>query len=329
MSQTNGKKSELMSQLATMMESGISAVDAFGTLLTGQTPRLRKQLMATRRRLSQGERIADAAEASGLFEPLDAMRVRIAENAGLPEQALRRLATEYAQQYARQRQIRNRLMMPVAVLMLAAFVKPLPALFRGELTAMGYLAASLGFLLLIAVCAFLALRSIAWLRSESGRTSAAGKLLDRLAVGLPGIRKLNARREQCRFLVNLANLMEAGLPLFESVPLAMTAVRNSEVREDYSSILPDLEFGDPFPKAFARCRYADRGVVQHLSVADTAGTLPASIRHFCAMEQDDIDRTDDMISTWVPRIIYGLIAAWVAAGVVGGASPSNPGTRGL
>lgn len=319
----------LFQHLAAMEKAGMPAERAYALLELG--PALRERVDTFRRLFARGVDVASAGSNSGLFTLFETRLLRAAFAGGSPQPTYERLARSLATASAQQRTLRSRLMLPGAVLAIALFVQPLPQLFSGALTAPGYLAKALLPLITLAVAGMLAARTCRWF--ASGEPGAGRATLERLLLGLPVLGEVHLRRNTRDFVESLALLLQAGLSLFEALPVAVATVGNQLVRDDLLSLLPAVQSGASLSTAVAGLRLVD--TVQLFAIIHTgeeSGTLADMLQRYANAESVALAQTQDALMTWLPRMLYSLVALWMAVQILSGpklAQPSDASSRAM
>jgi general secretion pathway protein F/type IV pilus assembly protein PilC len=301
----------MFAQLGTLEDAGVSAEQAFRTLAGGGTGPLPQACRRVAGALANGREIAATGARHGLFEALDARVVAVAASAGSPARAYRRLARRYEDRARRNERIRARLMMPGLVLVLALLAAPLPALIGGAIGPGGYAARTAGVLLaLLAGVAVLA--AIArWLC----RQPAARRAVDKLSLRLPVFGGANERRAVWQLTDALGLLLGAGLAAAEAAPIALRSVSNSVVAEDLAPGLGRLADGGSLGDAFGASRYVGADVAGLVSTGESAGRLPEMLDRVAEQERARLDLFDEEVAAWAPRVLYLLVAGWIASSV--------------
>lgn len=300
----------LFQHLAAMEKAGLPADRAYALLQLGSA--YADRVGAFRRQFAKGIDPVTAGSNCGLFNVFETRLLRAAFAGGSPYPTYERLARSLAARAAQLKTLRARLVLPAAVLAIALFVQPLPELFNGTLSGAGYLLRALEPLLVIGVAAALALRLNAWF--ASGAPSPSRPALERALLSLPLFGAIHLRRNARDFCESLALLLGAGLALFEALPVAADTVDNHIVRDDVASILPALRSGATLAQAVAGLRVA--GTVQLFAFVQTgeqSGSLPEMLMRHADTESAALAQAQSELMTWLPRIVYGCVALWMAA----------------
>ncbi|MCE3607424.1 type II secretion system F family protein [Massilia sp. P8910] len=307
-------RARLYQHLAAMEKAGLPPDRACALLDLGAAGR--ERVAAFRKLAARRNDPASAGLTSGLFTVFEARLVRTALAAGSPLETYQRLADFHATRAQQLATLRSRMVLPVAILAIALFVQPLPALVSGTLSAGAYLWRVLAPLLALGGAALLAARAFAWFGSGSESPARAG--IEGALLALPLFGPMHLRRNLRDFVDSLALLLEAGLPLFDTMPVALATVGNRIVRADLAAMEPALASGATLAQAIAASRLADTGQLHALVLTgEQSGTLPAMLRRHAASETESINRFQLDLMAWLPRVFYALVALWMAAGILG------------
>lgn len=312
-------RAELFSQLATMEDAGLPFDNALR--LVHLPPRERPRLAGSRKWVRLG--IADAGLKGGLFTSLEASLLRAAAASGSPSRAYHLLSDHYARRAARTKVMKSRMMLPVVMLVIAVFTRPLPNLVTGTLTWGGYL---LKYLL-----PWIAVGGAAYLLGEpSQRWRSARSLqntLGRVFSLVPLFGPIQLRRNVRDFFDSLALLLEAAMPILDALPIALSTVRNQTLRKQLSQIKPRVKAGASFAQAVAELSFPNHThACALIAPGEASGTLPQMLFRYSEAETVAINRFDDLVAEWIPRIVYTSTALLIGYGLIhsGAFSPLLP-----
>lgn len=316
-------RADLFGQLAAMEEAGLPFEKVLDIVHLPSNERAR--LKATRKGVRLGLGIAEAGSRSGLFTPLEATLVRAATSSGSPARTYRLLADQCARRAARVKAIRSRMALPAVMIATAIILGPVPSLVTGGLTFSGYLAKHVLPWIAVGVSAYLLLGRLR--RQRSGAASSWRIRIDGLVPLVPMFGPMQVRRNLRDFFDSMALLLEAGVPILEAFPLALDTVRNQALKSQLAQIKPRIEAGTSFAQAFAGlplfgCTQA-YGVIR---TGEASGTLPRMLLRYSEAETASIERFDDLVAEWIPRLIYTSAALFIAYAIIssGAFMPSLP-----
>ena len=312
-------RADLFSQLALMEDAGLPFDKALRSVHL--PARERPRLAGTRKWIRLG--IADAGLKGGLFTPMEATLLRASAASGSPSRTFHLLSDQYARRAARMKTLKSRMMLPAVILVIAVLAGPLPDLVTGTLTWGGYLVKCL--------LPWIAVGGAVYLLGDlSRRRPSAPALRNTLGRSLslvPLFGPIQVRRNIRDFFDSLALLLEAGMPMLAALPMASSTVRNQTLRGQLSRIKPRIEAGASFAQAVAELSFPGRAHACALIVTgEASGALPQMLFRYSEAETAAIDRFDDLLAEWVPRLAYTLAALWVGYAVIrsGAFMPSLP-----
>lgn len=306
-------RADLFNGLATMEKAGLPLTQALTVLrLPGKAQaRVEKMIQLTTR----GTDIASAGARSGLFTPFEVSVVRAAVQAGSPAATYRRLAERYNQQAQQRASIKSRLSLPLFVLIIALCVQPLPSLVAGTISGGAYMVQVLRPLVLLAGLIYLMIWFKDWLEQAPATPLVLG--LARLMTHLPVFGAMHVRQVNREFFTSMALLLEAGIPMFDALPKAVDSMHNPVIKADFARLKPRMTRGAGFTQALENLQYLGNDqVLGYIKTGESSGTLPEMLQRFVDMETVAITRFQQEISAWLPRMVYALLALWMAYGIL-------------
>ena len=203
--------------------------------------------------------------------------------------------------------------LPILMFMMALFIAPLPAFATGTLSGSAYLWKALSPLLLVLVV----WKTIQLVRS-SYRAQAYEKdnPLDRMALQLPLFGAMNKRTNVNQFYESLGLMLEAGMPMFDALPLATQTIHNSVIRAEFFKILPQLHEGKTLSQALEKLDYAGQiHILELVRTGESSGTLPEMLWRYSSSENQAISLFYEEVAAWIPRVLYALVAIWIIIGI--------------
>jgi general secretion pathway protein F len=316
-------RADLFGQLAAMEEAGLPFDKVLD--IVHLPPGEHGRLKATRKWIRLGVGIAEAGRRSGLFTPLEASLVRTATLSGSPARTYRLIADQCARRAARIKAIKSRTALPALMIVVWIILGPVPNLVSGSLTLSGYLAKHLLPWIGAAVAAYLL--SDALRRRQAGGRSPWKIRLDGFLPLVPVFGPMGVRRNLRDFFESLALLLEAGVPILEGLPVALDTVRNQALKSQLARIRPCIEAGSSFGQAIAGLSLFGRTQAYELiRTGEASGALPRTLLRYSEAETAAIDRFDDLVAEWIPRLAYTSTALLVGYGLIhsGAFLPSLP-----
>ena len=311
-------------QLSRLEKSGIPTERAMKLLIDegDEGSEISKRARMALNYLKRGKPLSEAGKRAGLFIGLDAALIEVAEESGTYGKVFQQLAQFYEEKARQKRQIKSRLFLPLIILVLALFIQPVPALISGKMTFISYLSATLGIFLQLALFVFILLHLSSWFRH--GFLRSFRHLWDKIEINAPYFGYWFMRQNLRNFMQSLGLMLEAGLPILEALPKAFQVVENTQLRQRLQTISTRLHKGDTFAEALSQVAGVGSVARQLISTGEQAGSLADILRHYVKLESEAIALHDDMLATWLPRIIYGGVVAMIAYSLLSTGSLMSP-----
>jgi type II secretory pathway component PulF len=277
-----------------------------------QAPEFSAALTYARNLVKRGHTLASAGQASGLFRTWECGLIAAAEQSGNVPYVLSTMARFYERRSAELRLLRARLAYPAAAMVLALFIVPLPALAQGSISISTYLLRSLGIVLI----GYLLGRGItrAW---EQQRDRGASRALAALQLAMPWAGYHTRLQNQLDYLIILSMALRAGLPAVEAARAAADSLSNLLLAERYSAIPAKLLSGIGLTDALSQSNaLQDDSILPLLYSGEAAGRLDEMICNAAELVQQRLNQWRNNVTDWLPRIIYFMVAAVVAASLL-------------
>jgi len=315
-------RADLFKQLRAMEEGGLPTDQALGLL---GVPGAQSRLTTARKLVSKGMGIAEAGSTSGLFTRWEASLLHAASNAGKLAHTYRRLSEHYARQAAHVAAVRSRMMLPLAIVVIAILVQPLPSLIAGTLSPAGFFIKCVLEVTAIGGAVYL---FTGWPhRLELGSSASRDIPLDSALPRVPLFGPMYERRNVRDCFESLALLLEAGMPILEALPLSVDTIRSQALKQEFSLIKPRIKRGASFAEAVGELSFAGHAQAHAMIVAgEASGALPDVLFRYSESETREINQFDDVVAEWTPRLAYALVLLWIGYGILrsGAFMPSLP-----
>ena len=300
----------LFTRLAKAERAGLPPANTLSILRGESDAALSSQLARFQQEVAAGTGIAQAGLNSGLFLPWEARLLRAAQYSGQLAETYTALGRRYENRARHSRQLKNNMVLPLLLLVLATFIAPVPALYRGEMSGLEYLFSVLGRLLLLFGGLFL----LSWSWRRLAAEGSEGSIMS-LLLHIPVIGKLILRQQRFDFLHNLSLLLAAGLPAFDALETAATGVSHPTVRRRFAAAASYCRDGMDVVSALERCGAFDNpDAVALARSGEYSGQLDRMIRHHVQQLGEQLDRQHALIAEWLPRVLYLLALLYLFSG---------------
>lgn len=301
-------RAELFLQLSRLEAAGLPYDRAVATIAlpAAAAPRLKSMRSLSAR----GIDAAKAGEQSGLFTTLEARLIRAALSAGSPAATYHRLAEYYAKRAQQWTAMKSRLAVPAFVLAVALVIQPLPMLISGALGVKGYAWQVIAPVLLLA--GIVAVLQLVAMNSGNSR----GKSF---CQRVPLYGSVYVRANLRDFFESLSMMLEAGVPMLDALPPAIETVTDGDIARQLMGVRDAVQRGSTFAAALEDVSYL-RGspALAFANTGEGSGTLPEMLMRHAAIETEAIGHFYQQLATWLPRIVYALVAIKIAAGILSG-----------
>lgn len=317
-------RAEFYDSLATMLEAGLSLVDALDTMLdstrtTRRTAGTRAMLLGFRESLRGGSSLADAMTThEGWFDEVDLAMVKTAQHAGTLPVVLRSLAARQQRASDLQGRLTGALIYPAVIacvglgVVVFLSVKTLPELTglltQSDVAVPALTKAVMSFGQFIAGHWLLIVTSVA---AAALMAMFAPALLSALRINVPtwliNLRPVAIRRLAVARLANeLAELLRSGVPFVEAMriagptcPMALqAAVRRAADR---------MERGDEIAAALDGSVWFDAEFRRLVQIGGTSGELESILGRIAAREERRAARLIDRLASLLePAVILSL-----------------------
>jgi len=266
---------------------------------------------------------ARAAAGGAIDDVLAALRPVLSEaerallaagwKSGHVERVLDALATQREQWAAARSKVRSGLVLPLAVLLLAAFVAPLPDFISGG-SAGGYIASAL---------APLAVAGVVWfavshvLRSRAQRSTtfdpawAQPLAFDKALLALPLAGEMERQRNLAEFATLLGLFHEAGMPITQALELCARAAVSSVYAQEIMRCAGSVRQGLPLSSALQARPLWPPGFVAAVVVGEKSGALDTALARLGQQAREEYGRSVARLASWIPKLVYACIALFV------------------
>jgi len=302
-------------QLVRLEKSGIPLQEALAMLFQNKGE-IGKRAKIAFNSVKRGKPFSEAGIRAGLFIGLDAALVQVADAGGTHTEVFQQLAQFYEEKAKQIRQLKAKLWLPSIVLLLALFIQPIPTLILGQITFWGYLEATIGLILQLALVIFILWHLPKWLRHSFFKFLGINRLVDKWQIKFPYLGAWTIRQQVRNFLRALGLMLQAGLPIMEALPKAYEVVENLVLRQYLHQIIRYLQKGQTFTEALSQIEGLDPIAIQLMSTGEQTGSLAEMMLHYVKLESEEIARHNERLTVWIPRIVYAFIAAWIIYGIL-------------
>lgn len=317
-------KLTLISNLATMLESGIPILEAVETLLTDSKGGVRSVLLLMKESLEQGKSISDAMQrAPRAFDKVTINIIKAAEEAGTLEDVLHDVTKTIKKDMAFTDQLRASLIYPVFVLviffgvlaMILTFVVPrigkifqslhlpLPLPTQILMQASAFTIAYYPYIL--AVLAILVIGLVVLFKTRK-------QLVIQAVFNLPLLRTLGRQIDLARFTRSMALLLRSGIPVAEALELAKGVVIKKEILRVVDAMQKSVSAGQPMTDGIKKSKkFIPPIMLRILQTAELSGTLEKTMQELAEYFDEQVTRTLKNVTELIEPVLIVVIGLLV------------------
>jgi type IV pilus assembly protein PilC len=288
--------------LSIILDAGIPLQQALNTTASGLKGKSRKTFSALAKGVSAGNGLAETmSKHSNIFATLDVMLVDAADTSGNLPEAMKMLSQWYDFMNLLKNKLISGLILPLAVLHIAAFVGPLPFLFLGGINEAGYViqVAKILALFYIPMVLILAILQV------MPRTGKLRRFMDALVLRIPVLGKALRKIAIGRYCWAFYMLYKAGVPIIQCAQQAIGVTGNVVVADILKGGTESARTGNMVCEGFSPELPAD--FLNLWRIGEEAGELDSCVQRLADNTSEDAERLFGEFFQWLPRLIYFLI----------------------
>jgi len=306
------RRAELYHQLAQLTAAGLPILSTLEQLERHPPARsFRAPLQQMLQEITAGFTFTEAITKTGHWiSPFDLALLEAGERSGRLDACFRVLADYYTDRARMARQMISDLAYPVFLFHFAVFILPFAQFFTsGDLTA--YLLKTFGVLLPCYVIGALIIYAAQSKHGESWRA-----LLERLLHPIPLLGSGRRELALARLAMALEALLNAGVSIIEAWELAGTVSGSPQLRRTVHAWKAEVVAGQtPAEVLTASGVFPDMFDNQYHS-GEISGKLDETLQRLRKYYQEEGTRKISAVAQWTPRIIYLIVALFIAYKIV-------------
>jgi type IV pilus assembly protein PilC len=296
------------SQLATLLNAGFPLISALEHLAKNPTDAgLRSPILQLLHGIKSNLTFTESLERlGGWTSGFDTALIRAGEQSGTLDRAFAVLARHHESRANNLQAVLQEAVYPALVLHVALFIVPLPRLIQtGHLGI--YLLQSVGTLFAIYLSIALFTAAIQPERSHAWQAQ-----LERILMHVPIWGSARADLALARLAGSLHALLSAGILVTEAWPLAAQASGSPTLIRLVDLWKPLLASGSTPSELITSTGAFPEFFASAYATGEISGTLEEQLRHLEKYHETEGFQKLRTLSSWSPRLLYGLIAIWIA-----------------
>ncbi|MDO5451616.1 MAG: type II secretion system F family protein [Candidatus Saccharibacteria bacterium] len=320
-------------QLSTLIGAGLPLATSLRTVAEQTQGKAMKTIIEEiLTNVESGKTLHDSfAQYPDVFNGVYLALIKAGETSGTLDLALKRLADQEEKDAAMMSKIKGALVYPaiilVVIIAVLAFMmimvvpqvrdlyedmgEELPALTQ-FLVGISNFFGDFWWLVLIVI---LAISAGAWYAVK--KTPMGRKVADSVKINVPVFGGLFRKLYVSRFARTAEMMLATGVPMLDSVKIAIDATSNVVVEEEYSKSLEIIEGGKPLSEALKDREYMLPLVPQMSSIGEQSGKIDEMLGKAAAVYESELDEQINNISTMIEPILMVIMAGLIGI-VIGG-----------
>lgn len=320
-------------QLSTLIGAGLPLATSLRTVIEQTQGKTMKQIAEEiLANVESGKTLYDSfSEHPEVFNGVYRALIQAGETSGTLDLALKRLADQEEKDAAMMSKIRGALVYPFIILfviiavlafMMIAVVpqveklykdmgEELPGLTQGLVNMTNFFADSWWLVLLIVVSI------IGGTYFFIKKTPLGHKVMDSFKIHVPIFGGLFRKLYVSRFARTAEMMLATGVPMLDSIKIAIDATNNVVIEEEYSKSLEIIKGGKALSEALKDRNYMLPLVPQMASIGEESGKIDEMLGKAAAVYESELDEQINNISTMIEPILMVIMAGLIGV-VVGG-----------
>lgn len=330
---TNKDRITFTRQLATLIGAGLPLASSLRTVADQtQSKRMKTIVEEILANVEAGKTLYESfSQYPDTFNGVYLALIKAGEASGTLDLALQRLANQEEKDAAMLSKIRGALVYPgiilVVIIAVLAFMmimvvpqveglyedmgKELPGLTQVLVSISNFFgdfwwAVALVLLAIIGAC---------WYAVK--RTPGGRKAMDSFKIHVPIFGGLFRKLYVSRFARTAEMMLSTGVPMLDSIQIAIDATSNVVVEEEYSKSLDVIKGGKPLSEALRDRNYMLPLVYQMASIGEESGKIDEMLGKAASVYEAELDEQINNISTMIEPVLMVIMAALIGV-VVGG-----------
>ncbi len=319
-------------QLATLIGAGLPLATSLRTVAEQtQSKRMKSIIEEILANVESGKTLYDSfSQYPDVFNGIYLALIKAGETSGTLDLALQRLANQEEKDAAMISKIRGALVYPgiilVVIIAVLAFMmimvvpqvkglyedmgKELPSLTQ----ALVGLSDFFGEFWWLVALVLLGVVGFCWYAVK--KTPSGRKAMDSFKIHVPLFGGLFRKLYVSRFARTAEMMLSTGVPMLDSIKIAIDSTSNVVVEEEYSKSLEIIQGGKPLSEALKDRNYMLPLVPQMASIGEESGKIDEMLGKAASVYETELDEQINNISTMIEPILMVIMAGLI--GVVAG-----------
>ncbi len=330
---TNKDRITFTRQLSTLIGAGLPLASSLRTVAEQtQSKRMKAIVEEILANVESGKTLYESfSHYPDTFNGVYLALIKAGEASGTLDLALERLANQEEKDSAMLSKIKGALVYPgiilVVIIAVLAFMmimvvpqvkglyedmnKELPTLTQGLVGVSDFF----GNFWWAVILVVLAIAGVCWYAIK--RTPTGRKVMDSIKIHVPVFGGLFRKLYVSRFARTAEMMLSTGVPMLDSIQIAIDATNNVVIEEEYTKSLEIIKGGKPLSEALRDRKYMLPLVPQMTSIGEESGKIDEMLGKAASVYETELDEQINNISTMIEPILMVVMAGLIGV-VVGG-----------
>lgn len=311
---TNSSLAATYKNFGELYDAGVDIVTLLESLHATEGNRdVKRQLRVVINEIKRGNTLATSLEKGKFLPTFDVPAIQAGERSGTLMRVFETLSKKYEVRAQAERTIKSGLIKPISLLGVGLFVLPFPDLFNGKTTLTEYLVTSVGIFSIFII----AVISIFRFNRMAAFDAHLAEVRHRVYMSIPGVRGIIKLIALENFVSSFAHLLDAGMPMYESLELAYRTSPDKTIRTATQRILSQIKRGGSLSDAFGKEQRFGPQIHAAVTLGAKAGKIPVLLHRQATELNRQIIDSIERLSKYVPGLMYAGVAIFVAIKVFG------------
>jgi type IV pilus assembly protein PilC len=295
-------------QLGALVQAGLPIQSALASLRNTAPRSMRSTVAVLVNAVNAGMPPSEAMEQCGkAFAALDRHSISMTERSGALDIGLLSLSKYYEARAAARNKLIAGSLYPAFVFVAGVFIPPLPGLILGKTTMAGYLWHTAGLIVGLVAIAWLISLLARWLFTVPGLSV----VLDRLLRAVPVFGRLRFDYALSQWISSVRLMMVAGIGVVDALDYASRTVPSPLIADAHHRAAPQIRSGLEVSQALEDTGVFPDHFIQYWRTGEQSGRMDEMLDRLASFYEDRWRRSLDHVVTWLPRIAYGFVAAYM------------------
>ena len=299
-------------QLAKMVDAGLPLLRSLSVIEQQSDSKTKKVATIIRDRIENGSTLYEASAGfPAIFSELDRNLIQASENSGRLHQVLSKIAESKSSWIRLYKQIIAKMIYPLILLHVAAFVKGIVSFFSSnEIQA-------LTEVLQVLLPLYAVLILIISIHKMSVNQPFIRNTSEWLMYHTPILHTVVIKLAIARYTRTLETLMDAGNNLVQSHLMAADTAGNIVISNQLIPAAESIKAGNPLSTALVDCGFFSNMILNMIITGEESGRVVEMLDKVSETTQFEAEQSIERMGKLIPMLIYFFIVCWIISVIFG------------